>query len=35
MRFLEIVGGLLVIALVVAGVWWIATSVRIKRDRIK
>lgn len=35
MKFLEIVGGLLVIALVVAGVWWIATSIRIKRDGSK
>jgi len=35
MKFLEIVGGLLVIALVVAGVWWIATSIRLKRDGSK
>lgn len=35
MKFLEIVGGLLVIALVVAGVRWIATSIRLKRDGSK
>lgn len=32
MKFLEIIGGLLVIALFVAGVWWTATNIRLKRD---